>query len=201
MPSDKPELPQVHPLVAALERYGEPTIALRGILGSSVAAVVRLYNAFDISSYVEIPKEKLIYVEQMHNGEPGEVRAFVPESVDILEVKKRRIQPSEQISPASMLEASRLPALERAPTFWTCAGKCEGEFAAEATQILISELVVLSNPDRPGYQQQLAQIAQRKQTAKSTLLSCLTQCVAKYSAPPFMAVPDDTPRGSPPAER
>src|SRR5262245_17949218 len=195
MPDNAPREPKVHTLVAALERAGEPAVMLRGLLGTSDAAVVRLYEGLDVSSYVEIPRGRIIHLETVEHGERGEVRVFVLASTEVLEVRMRRLRPGELASAAVESGARpRFPPLQPKPTFWTCAAGCEGVFASAATQILVDEAQALQAP--PAQQPiLLAQIEQRKMEAKRALLSCLSSCISRYGAPPFMTVPDDSPTG------
>ena len=196
MPDNAPQEPRVHPLVGALEKAGEPTIMLRGCLGTSDdAAVVRLYEALNIMAYLEIPRNKIVFMETVEHGEAGEVRAFVPASIEVLEVRKRRLRPGELTSP-TIESGTRppFPPLQRRPTFWTCAAGCEGVFASMSTQILVDQTNALQAP--PEQQPVLlAQIEQRKMEAKRALLACLSSCISRYGAPPFMAVPDESPTG------
>lgn len=195
MPDNGPRALNVHPLVAALETAGEPAVMLRGLLGTSDAAVVRLYEALDVSAYVEIPRDKVVYLETVEHGETGEVRAFVAASAEVLEVRKRRLRPGELMSATIESGARpRFPPLQPRPTFWTCAAGCEGVFASTATQILIDEAQALQAPPAPQAVL-LAQIEQRKMEAKRALLACLSSCISRYGAPPFMTVPDDSPTG------
>lgn len=191
MSKDTPEVPKVHPLVEALERCDEPTVALRGFLGTSEGTVIRLYQALDTSSYVEIPKNGLVYLETLGNAEPGEVRVFVAASLEILEVRKRRLR----VADFRVGDFGDFPRPGRAPTFVSCAGQCEGVFAAEATQIFIDQAQALTEQDPLRQAQLLAQIEERKTQAKSALLTCLSSCLARFRPPPLMVVPDDSPQG------
>lgn len=83
-----------------------------------------------------------------------------------------------------------LPPILPRPTFWTCAGQCEGVFADLAIRIHVDEARALAETNPQRQQVLLAQIAQRKHEAKQALLTCLSSCVDTYGAPPFMAVPD-----------
>ena len=190
MSIDTPEVPKVHPLIAALERRDEATVELRGFLGTSGDKVVRLYQAMDTSSYVEIPKDGLVYLETLENGEPGEVRAFVIADLKVLEV--RRLQASDL-----SVELEFVAHPEVLQSFWSCARRCEITFAAAATRILADEAQALAEQDPQRQAHLLGQIAARKSQAKSALLLCLTTCLstARPPGPGFMKVPDDSPRG------
>jgi len=186
------ETPKVHPLIAALEKCDEPTVVFQGFLGTSESTVVRLYQALDTSSYMEIPKHGLVYLEAPESGEPGEVRLFVTGSIEILEVHKRHLRASD----FTVRDFEDFPRPERAPTFWSCAGQCEGIFAGEVSQILIQEAQALTEQDPQKQAILLAEVARRKTQAQSALLVCLTTCLSRFPIlPRFMAVPDDSPQG------
>ena len=180
-----PKLPttdaKVHPLIAALEKAGDATVAVEGYLGTSDDNVVRLYRGLDVTAYVEIPEDAIVYMEERSRGEPGTVRAFVRASALVLDVKRTSVV---DLKPD-------LPPLRRVPTFWTCAGNCEGTFIDQAIRILVDETRALQETDPQRQQLLLAQIAERKHQAKQALLLCLSNCIDIHGAPPFMVVPQE----------
>jgi hypothetical protein len=176
---------KVHPVIAALENADEPAVVIDGFLGTSVDTVVRLYQALDMSAYVEIPREAVIYLEAQKTGETGAVRAFVRASSEILNVRRYRVRAADLVR-----EFGELPPIQRRPTFWTCAGQCEGVFIDLAIRIHVDEARALNETNPQRQQVLFAQIAQRKHEAKQALLTCLSTCVDTYGVPPFMAVPD-----------
>lgn len=197
MPQDASEAPRVHPLIAAMEK-AEALVEIRGFLGTSESAVVRLYPALDPSAYIEIPRSGIVHMEGPEGTEPSQVRVFVNVSQDLLQVQKRRVPASAFTAMESGYQVNPpvvLPPVRPAPTFWTCAGQCEGIFAGEVSEILILQVRALSETDPQRQAMLLAQVEKRKTTAISALLVCLTECLSKYPHPQFMAVPSDSPPG------
>jgi hypothetical protein len=181
---------EIHPVIAALEKVDEPTVVIHGFVGTSEDPVLRLYEALDMSAYVEIPKAAVVYVEADEGGSPGAVRAFVRASEELLTVRRFRIR-AEDFMRKDRID---LPPIEPKPTFWTCAAGCEGTFVDLVQQIFVDEARAFGLP--PDQQQVLlAQIAQRKQEAKRALFFCLSNCADRYGIPPFLAVPDPTAPG------
>ena len=173
---------EVHPVIVALENAEEPTAAIEGYRGTSDDTVVRIYPALDMSAYVEIPREAVVYLEAEKEGEPGSVRVFVRASSEILTVQRYRMRAADWIR--------RLPPIQPRQTFWTCAGQCEGVFVDLVIRIHVDEARALTETNPQLQELLLAQIAQRKHEAKRALLFCLSNCVDTYGAPSFMAVPD-----------
>lgn len=95
------------------------------------------------------------------------------------------------LGPNGVTAAIKLPPVQPAKSFWTCAGEAEGRFASEATQILILEIRALTEPDPYRQSVMLAEVARRKHEAKKALYFALQQCVATYGAPPFFAIVDE----------
>jgi hypothetical protein len=177
----------VHPAIAVLEKTDQPTVTISGYRGTSDDTVVRLYQTLDTSIYVEIPKEDVVYLDTDQQPEPGYCRAFVRASSEILTVQRLRVQASDS--------SPRFPPLQPKPSFWTCAGGCEGVFIGLATRILQDTASALKDPDPNRQAMQLAQIEQRKSEAKRALFYCLSTCVTTYGAPPWMTVPDSSAPG------
>lgn len=86
---------EVHPVVAALEKAGEPAVVIRGYRGTSDDAVVRLYHSLGTSACVEIPRAAVVYLEAEKSSEPGAVRAFVRASSEILTVQRYRVRAAD----------------------------------------------------------------------------------------------------------
>jgi hypothetical protein len=178
---------KIHPVIAALEKIDEATVVIHGYRGTSDDASLRLYPALETSAYVEIPKGAVVHLQAEEDGEPGSVRAFVRASSEISTVQRSRVRAADW--------NRALPPIQPRPTFWRCAGQCEGVFVDLVIRIHIDEARALMETDPQRQQVLLAQIAQQKHEAKKALLFCLTNCVDTYGAPRFMAVPDASARG------
>ena len=185
---------KVHPVIAALEEAGEPTVVVQGFVGTSEDGTIRLYQSLDTSEYVDIPKDAVIYLEAEEGAEVGAIRAFVRASSELLKVRRYQVRASELTwrDAEFVRDIGELPPIQRRPTFWTCAGECEGRFIDLAIRIHADEARALSETNPQRQQLLLTQIAQRKHEAKQALHTCLSSCLDKHGTPPFMAVPDDS---------
>lgn len=88
-------------------------------------------------------------------------------------------------------EPPDVPPLERAPTFWTCAGKAEGQFADAVARIIVLEALALAETDPLRQAQRWAEIDRLKNEAQAALHLALTVCVEQYGAPRFFLLPDE----------
>ncbi len=164
--------PKVHRLIAALEKSDEGSVELRGYLGTSDESVVRLYRTVDTSSYVEIPKEDILYLEGPEGGELGEVRAFVKSSSLLRDVH------IDQVAAFDVVVGTW-------PDYWSCAGPCESEFARAAFEI---ELL--------RSQEEFAEAAVRESGARGVLSACLNECLDSAKRKPlWLRVEDASPHG------
>ena len=187
----------IHPVIAALEKAGEAAVSIRGYRGTSDAATLRVYQSLDTSAYIEIPREAVVYLEA-ESDEPGAIRIFVRASSEIRTVRRDRMPTADRaqedvwaLSPR--LSPPRLPPPQPVPTFWTCAGGCEGVFMNRAIQIHEDEARCLLEPNAQRQEVCRAQVEQRKFEAKRALYFCLSACINTHGAPPFMTVPDPSP--------
>lgn len=186
------KFPKVHPVIAALEKANEQAVIIRGYIGTSEDKILRLYQDLDTSSYIEIPRETVLHLETENHGEVGSVRAYVRASSEILTVQRSRVRAADWADVRIGDRPLELPPIRPKPTFWTCAGECEGVFIDLAIRILQDEARALTESNPTRQQVLLAQIEQRKFEAKRALLFCLSNCVDRYGAPLFMIVPDPT---------
>ena len=103
---------EVHPLIAAQEQSGEATIEFRGFVGTGDGDVLRLYADLGMSSYVDIPKEAVVYVEKDQSVETGKVRAFVSPDNKVTEVYQHRVYANDSsFSAATMLTPELIQSL------------------------------------------------------------------------------------------
>ena len=196
--------PDVHPLIRALEEHGEATVELRGFLGTSEGDVVRLYRSLDTSSYVEFPKDAVVYLEKMEDGEPSEVRVFVAGDQTALEVRRTKVHDLDIVWPAPDKQGSRswpVPA-DRVPyewegeqTFETCAKVCDSGLAQEAFRYEDCKKSARMLPtNRQKDALDFCEII--RLNAERGLFTCLNFCLS--TQPMFIEnfrVEDDSPRG------
>ena len=163
---------EVHPMIAALEKADAPMVVMEGFLGTSKDANVRLYEALDVSSYLEIPREAIIQMEADKHGEPGAVRAFVRASHEILSVQRSWVRAGDY----TRIVPPEFPTRAR-----TCAGHCEEAFKPRVTAYFIALTRALreQNPVRQAVL--LERAAQLKAQAKASLYECLSQCARRNS--------------------
>jgi hypothetical protein len=177
MSKEKSWIPVVHPLIKAMEESKESMVEIHGFFGTSKNEneTVRLYDALDASSYMEIPKDAVLYMEPLEGDELGKIRVFVLSSQSIKLV--HHMLSSEVIS--------RWPVIKRTPDFWSCARKCEDSFASMASRILIerNKAFMETNPRKQRAME--AAIKTLETTAKSNLFICLNECATKYDVPLF----------------
>ncbi|MDH3282570.1 MAG: hypothetical protein OEQ18_15785 [Gammaproteobacteria bacterium] len=140
MAKDKIEKVDIHPLIAAQERSGEATIEFRGFVGTGGDDVLRLYGDLGMSSYVDIPKDAVVYLEKDPSAETGKVRAFVSPDKKITEVWQNRVYANDSFFPATIMLTPELirslkggwkPAGPRPVLPWV---KCEKDFISTATR-------------------------------------------------------------------
>jgi hypothetical protein len=81
----------VHPTIAALEKAGEPTVVIRGFLGASTDAGVRVYESLDLESYIDVPKSAIVHAEKDEVGERGAVRIHVRATAEITRIQRSLI--------------------------------------------------------------------------------------------------------------
>ncbi len=179
------KVPVVHPLIKAMEKCGEATVELRGFLGTSKDDTIRLYDVLNTSSYMEIPKDAVLYFEPLESNEPGKYRAFVTANQSVKIV--RRLHAFEVVS--------HLPPLKRVPDFWSCAGECEGVFSGKASEILAIKSRALSETSDARRATLMNRAEELEQSAKQILMLCLNECGTKYGTPPFLLMPDNSSQG------
>ena len=140
MAKDKVEKLEVHPLITAQEQSGEATIEFRGFVGTGDDSVLRLYADLGMSSYVDIPREAVVYVEKDQSAEIGKVRAFVSPDKKVTEVYQQRVYANNSSFPAAIMLTPELidslkeglkPHGTRPVLPWV---KCEREFISTATR-------------------------------------------------------------------
>ncbi|TAH51630.1 MAG: hypothetical protein EYC68_09710 [Chloroflexota bacterium] len=181
MANHKIEKLEIHPLIKAQEPKGEPTIEFRGFVGTGDDGTLRLYMDLSMSSYIDIPKEGLVYVEKDSSGETGKVRAFVHTDQKVREVNKRTV-----IAWASALSATAFPTTDRFPLpelggLIGCYNRCEAIFANQAADILQKRsraLLVCSQYGTSSIQcqQANAEAIDSENRAVGALHQCIEQC-------------------------
>jgi hypothetical protein len=136
MANDKEEKLAIHPLIEAQEPKGEPTIEFRGFLGTADEETLRLYSDLSMSSYVDIPKGGVVYVEQDPSGETGKLRAFVRTDQKVREVNTRTVVAwSSALSATVSSTAGSFPQLEPGGLIG-CYNRCEAIFVGRVGDIL-----------------------------------------------------------------
>lgn len=106
MANDKIEKLDIHPLIKAQEAKGEPTVEFRGFIGTGDKETLRLYAELSMSSYVDIPEEGLVHVEQ-DPSERGKIRVFVRADQRVREVNRRTVT-----AQASAFSATVFPTMD-----------------------------------------------------------------------------------------
>lgn len=183
----------IHPLIKAQEKHHTPAIEFRGFLGTGNERMVRLYENLKISSYVEIPKDEILYWEKETSGEVGKVRVSVSASTEVTEVYQHQVMARSSalsFNGALVADDDRRPPLGWRPEpidFWSCAGKCEGALIRAVARIAQLEAQAAEAQDPIRAEQLIRQAEELKTQAKSTLWLCLTQCPPP---PKFRAIPN-----------
>lgn len=131
---------KIHPVIAAMERTGEPASAIEGYLGSEVESSMRIYPALDTTNYVELPKTALVHLQGVDGDSSGRVRAFVPASSEVVAVHRWKSLASDLERSADGFNARRRPGTIFGHPFWGCATQCEGLFAGRVATIQQIEL-------------------------------------------------------------
>lgn len=97
--------PKAHPVIEKLVKAaGDDSVAqLEGYIGPSKGDTVRLYLTLELTSYVDIPRDALLHVEELSEGE-GRVRTHVLGSREIQLVARRSVSlPAARLSAALRL--------------------------------------------------------------------------------------------------
>lgn len=88
MPKNKSQqvkIPEVHPVILALEGSGQRAVELRGYLGKASRGHIRLYRDLDMNSYTDISKDGVVHLENEACG--GRVRVWVLDTTAVSEVR------------------------------------------------------------------------------------------------------------------
>ncbi|MGH8069424.1 MAG: hypothetical protein ACRERE_30145 [Candidatus Entotheonellia bacterium] len=183
MANDKIEKLEIHPLIKAQEPSGQPTVEFRGFVGAGDDKTLRIYTDLSMSSYIDIPKEGLVYVEQDPTGETGKVRAFVHADQKVREVNRRTVT-----AQASAFSVTVFPTYMDPPDptlvlggLRGCYYRCEGIFATQAADILQKRSRVFQVCNQYGLDsvqcgQANAEAIDAEQRAVGALHQCITQC-------------------------
>lgn len=181
MASQENVLNLVHPVVRSLEQENGSAVILHGYLGSSAVEdeFICLYPDLDTSVMLEIPKKRVLHMQEDPGTEPKTCSVYVMSDAIIRQVESFSFKASE----FQPLETRRLPPqfppLSKRD-FWTCAQQCifELETAAVSYNSMLARALAERNPDR----QQLLQNRAEEIRARAIEISlvCLNDCDSKY---------------------
>ena len=183
---------EVHPLIAAQEQSGETTIEFCGFVGSRDDETLRLYTDLGMSSYLKIPKEAVVHVEEDLDGVTGKVRVFVSSHKLVTEVYQYQLQANASLLSvaATILDADLARMLREGlksgstpPMFpWVACVQTFVKRAAQVRQMWIDAELKCGRPDtRPNEcDQAMANADRAANQAVSILHQCLTQVQPRY---------------------
>ena len=89
--SNKQPHHKVHPVIAKFEETGERAVEIRGYVGSSRDGIICLYTDLSMTTYREIPEDKIIHSEEISDQGSGMVRLFVMAGTYVQAVRSIRI--------------------------------------------------------------------------------------------------------------
>jgi hypothetical protein len=167
---------EVNPVIAAQQHLGQSLTELRGFLGKGPEGIIRLYADLNMDSYADIPKDAVVYWQEVTEDQKGEYRVFVPVTTQITEIYSIRLSADRSSFSIQGRIGFRPPPPIHVSPFYDCSRKCEAEYAD-----LVREAQRLETQAGQENRQDIAENLMRRandlrERASDALNFCVSNC-------------------------